>query len=58
MFAGHAEQTLDEIDIGSASPSPLISTRNDVPNGRPLCTTPFYRTNSALRKAGAMTISR
>ena len=52
MFAGSFEQTLEEIDIGSANPSPLISTRNHVPNGHPLSADPLYRATSALRKAG------
>lgn len=52
MFAGRFEPTLEEIDIGSASPSPLISSRNDVPNGRPLRVDPLYRATSRLRKAG------
>lgn len=52
MFAGSFEQTLEEIDIGSANPSPLISTRNHVPNGRPLSADPLYRATSALRKVG------
>lgn len=52
MFAGSFEQTLEEIDIGSANPSPLLSTRNYVPNGRPVWADPLYRATSALRKAG------
>lgn len=52
MFAGRFEQTPEEVDIGSANPSPLISTRNHVPDGRPLWADPLYRATSALWKAG------
>lgn len=44
--------TTDEIDICSASPSPLISTRNFVPNGRPLWSDPLMRTGFAAWKTG------
>jgi len=44
--------TTAEIDICSTNPSPLISTRNFVPNGRPLYADPLIRAGAALWKAG------
>jgi hypothetical protein len=52
MFAGDFEPTLQEIDISSAHPSSMISTRNHVPAGRPLWTDPLYRFASSAWKAG------
>lgn len=44
--------TTEEIDICSVHPSPLISTRNFVPNERPLWADPALRAGFALWKAG------
>lgn len=51
MFAGQFEPTAEEIDISSASPSPMISTRNYVPVGRPLWVDPLQRLASGTWKA-------
>lgn len=50
MFAGKLEPTLEEIDISSADPSRLISTRNYVPPGRPLWADPWYRLAGSVWK--------
>jgi len=52
MYAGQLEPTLEEIDISSANPSPMISTRNYVPPSRPLWTDPLYRLGTSTWKAG------
>ena len=52
MHDGSFEPTLDEIDISSANPSPMLSTRNFAPEGRPLWTDPWYRFASSSWKAG------
>lgn len=51
-FEGRFAQTTEEIDICSARPSRLISTRNFVPNGRPLWADPALRAGFAAWKAG------
>lgn len=52
MHAESFEPTLEEIDISSASPSRMLSTRNWVPPNRPLWTDPWYRFVSSSWKAG------
>lgn len=49
---GRFVPTHAEIDICSTNPSRLISTRNFVPNGRPMWTDPFLRAAAAAWKAG------
>ena len=49
---GRFSPTMEEIDICSASPSPMISTRNFVPNGRPLWADPALRLGFAVWKWG------
>jgi hypothetical protein len=51
-FEGRFVPTTEEIDICSAHPSRLISTRNFVPNGRPLWADPVLRAGFAAWKAG------
>jgi len=52
MYSGAFEPTLEEIDIRSANPSRMISTRNYVSNSRPLWTDPAYRLGFSAWKAG------
>jgi hypothetical protein len=52
MFAGQLEPTLEEIDISSASPNTMISTRNFVSGGMPLWSDPLHRLGGAAWKAG------
>lgn len=50
-FTGDFEPTADEIDISSASPSRLVSTRNYVAPGLPLVVDPLLRARAAAVKA-------
>jgi hypothetical protein len=52
MFAGQLEPTLEEIDISSASPNTMLSTRNFVSGGMPLWSDPLHRLGGAAWKAG------
>ena len=55
IHAGNLQPTLVEVDISSASPSKMISTRNYVPEGRPMWLDPIYRVAAAAWKAGDRT---
>lgn len=52
MFAGQLEPTLEEIDISSASPCAMISTRNFVADRWPLWSDPLRRLGSSAWKTG------
>lgn len=52
MSEGRLTGEAEDIDISSASPSRLLSTRNFVPAAYPLWTDPLLRASAALWKAG------
>ncbi|PZF76097.1 hypothetical protein DK847_15805 [Aestuariivirga litoralis] len=51
VFTGSLEPAGEDVDIGSARPSPMLHTRSMVPNWRPLWTDPSERLVAATRKS-------